>query len=634
MTSDRHESDSLSDLRTRAKELLKTETLGGETAPTLSQQEARQLVHELDIHRIELEIQNEELRRTQVQLEELNDRYLNLYEFAPVGYLTLNDKGLILEANLTATRLLGVEKRRLLKRFFSSFVCREDLGAGYLHLKRVLATKSKQTCEIRLTRGDGAHFLAQLETVPVLTEGGEPSLLRMILMNITERKAAEEQRFSAIFEGAKDYIFIKDSNLRYVQVNPAFAGRWGKDPGDFLGRTAEDVCGTAEGLRIKDLELRALGGESLEGERTLTIEGQPVVYNFKLSPVKDVEGKTTGIFGIVRDVTGRRPKERYSTKKANEYPSKAMQVALSMAHLTARHDSVVLLLGESGSGKDYVAKYIHDHSHRKNGPYFSLNCATIPPEIAESELFGHERGAFTGAVGRKRGILELAEGGSLLLNEIGELSLPLQAKLLAFLDTKKFTRVGGEKEISVNARLMAATNRDLEKQVGDGRFRKDLFYRLNVIRINIPPLRERLEDIPALVDEITSRLATEMQFTSIPPLDRAALNSLAGYAWPGNVRELRNVLERALILSDRGEVDLNSLLACIYNGGLTNQESFFASFPFKGTLEDATDELTKSLLIETLKHYRGNKRKTASTLGISRDSLYRYIKKFGLERGA
>ena len=241
---------------------------------------------------------------------------------------------------------------------------------------------------------------------------------------------------------------------------------------------------------------------------------------------------------------------------AQEYPSKAMRSTLKSAILAGKSATTVLLTGESGSGKDYLARYIHDHSDSATGPYFSVNCAAISEGLAESELFGHERGSFTGAVGRKRGLLELAQGGTLLLNEIGELSLPLQSKLLTFLDTRKFTRVGGEKEITANARIIAATNRDLEKEVEEGRFRKDLFYRLNVFSITAPPLRERREDIPILVQEILSKLPSEMEIDETPTIDASPMIAFQRHDWTGNVRELRNVLERALIHSPGKQLDI------------------------------------------------------------------------------
>jgi DNA-binding NtrC family response regulator len=305
-----------------------------------------------------------------------------------------------------------------------------------------------------------------------------------------------------------------------------------------------------------------------------------------------------------------------------------MKAALHEASVAAATDSIVLLQGESGSGKDYLARWIHDHSRRAPGPYLAVNCAAISKELAESELFGHERGSFTGAHGRKRGLLEMAEGGTLLLNEIGELTLSLQSKLLTFLDTRSFFRVGGEKSITVNARIIAATNRSLETEVVEGRFLSPLLYRLNVFAIHVPPLRDRIADIPVLLEEIMSSLAVELQRTPLPAIDPATVIALSRYDWPGNVRELRNVLERSLILSD-GQ-DLNIALPSID----ASQQGWSHVFGFpvpERTLHDVTDEVIKSMCLEALRRSEGNKRRAARVLGISRDTLYRYMKRFGIE---
>jgi DNA-binding NtrC family response regulator len=305
-----------------------------------------------------------------------------------------------------------------------------------------------------------------------------------------------------------------------------------------------------------------------------------------------------------------------------------MKTTMSEARSAAASDGTVLLQGESGSGKDFLARWIHDHSKRALGPYFSLNCATIARELAESELFGHERGAFTGAHGRKRGLLELAEGGTLLLNEIGELPLSLQSKLLTFLDTRSFLRVGGEKHHTVNARIISATNRSLDKEVEEGRFMSALFYRINVFGINLPPLRDRIEDIPVLLEEIMSRLAVELQLTQLPYIDPAFAIALARHDWPGNVRELRNALERALILSDGRSLSLT--LPSVQQS--PQDWSHVSSFPVhERTLHDVTDEVIKSLCLESLRRCEGNRRCAARTLGIARDSLYRHMKRFGIE---
>ncbi|MFH0821221.1 MAG: sigma-54 dependent transcriptional regulator, partial [Pseudomonadota bacterium] len=310
-----------------------------------------------------------------------------------------------------------------------------------------------------------------------------------------------------------------------------------------------------------------------------------------------------------------------------QYKSEAMRGALNQAEQAAQGDSIVLLLGESGSGKDVLARYIHDRSRRSGGPFFALNCAAVSSELAESELFGHEPGAFTGARGRKRGLLELAEGGTLLLNEIGELSMTMQAKLLTFLDTRTFTRVGGESQIRVNARLIAATNRDLETEAAENRFRRDLYYRLNVISILVPPLRSRQQDLPTLVTEVLECLADDLGLPECPKVDQPALDALAGYHWPGNVRELRNVLERALMLSGSRHITVRSL------GFQSNRElwSYSVTFPQGRSIHDVARDMRRSLVLEALRRSGGSKRVAAELLGISRHALAYQMKSVGLD---
>lgn len=309
-----------------------------------------------------------------------------------------------------------------------------------------------------------------------------------------------------------------------------------------------------------------------------------------------------------------------------EYPSQAMRDCLAKARSAAASDSIVLLLGESGTGKDYLARYIHDHSRRSGGPFFPVNCAAVARELAESELFGHEPGAFTGSRGRKRGLLELAQGGTLLLNEIADLSLDLQAKLLTFLDTRSFTRVGGETQIPVNARLIAATNKSLDQEVAENRFRKDLYYRINVFAIPVPALRQRLDDLPVLVGEILARLAAEMLTSGVPRIDPGAMQVLAGYSWPGNVRELRNVLERAVILSGDSPIGTSSLAL----DESLREWSFVAGFPRNRTIHDVADDLKRSLIEEALRRSHGSKQEAARLLGISRHALAHQTKSLGL----
>ena len=283
-----------------------------------------------------------------------------------------------------------------------------------------------------------------------------------------------------------------------------------------------------------------------------------------------------------------------------------MRVTMVVATVAAEKEGMILLEGESGVGKDHLARYIHAHSPRRDGPYFALNCAALPPELVESELFGYEPGAFTGAARRKRGLLELAEGGTLLLNEIGELSTNIQSKLLSFLDSRSFTRVGGEKIVKVDARLMAATNRDLMLDVKAGRFRQDLYYRINVLGLRVPPLRERREDIPILVHQIMARLKQKMQLPEAPVINPQSMNALTNYRWPGNVRELRNVLERALMLWTGGPLELS-----LIDREEANDWHHTVRFPENNSLNDVTQDVTRAFVAEALRRSGGNKVKAS-----------------------
>ncbi|MBN2527224.1 MAG: sigma-54-dependent Fis family transcriptional regulator [Deltaproteobacteria bacterium] len=310
---------------------------------------------------------------------------------------------------------------------------------------------------------------------------------------------------------------------------------------------------------------------------------------------------------------------------APDYPSAAVRRIVSLAQKAAAREGNVLMLGESGTGKDHWARWIHCHSARRDGPYFSLNCATLSRELADSELFGHEPGAFTGSRGRKRGMLEMAGGGTLLLNEIGELELGLQAKLLTFLDTRQFMRVGGERQVEVDVRIIAATNRDLEAEVSLGRFRKDLFYRLNVFQLTLPPLRERLEDLPVLTIEILEKMAQDMQMVPCPQLSADFLKTLRRYTWPGNIRELRNILERALMICDGMTLDVNDILIPQLSPAQSDWR-LEVPFPDGQNLNDICNFVAKRIIEEALAR-TDTKTDAARLLGISRDALNHQMRK-------
>jgi len=448
----------------------------------------------------------------------------------------------------------------------------------------------------------------------------------VLTAEIAERKRAEEslraseERFRAIFESAQDCIFLKDLSLKYSLVNPAMETFLDIASQVMVGRTDEDLFDSETALALKRLDQRALDGDIVEAEYAITVQRKRFTLLGTRVPLQDLEGRIAGICGTFHDITERARLVTPPQPWDDQYRSEAMRSTIAAANMASRSDSVVLLTGESGTGKDYLARYIHEHSGRAAGPFHCVNCAAIPHELAEAELFGHERGAFTGAQTSVRGLLELAEGGTLLLNEIGELPLPLQAKLLSFLDTWSFVRVGGRRTVTVHARLIAATNRDLHREVKEGRFRADLYYRLNVFAINLPPLRERIQDIPLLVEQLMERLSTELQLPCTPTMESRTLRELESYGWPGNVRELRNVLERGLILSMGKNFTVGPLSLRTDDAPGWN---FHVDFQELLTLDRVLKNFTRRLIEEALRRAAGNKNHASRLLGVSRHALRR-----------
>jgi DNA-binding NtrC family response regulator len=287
--------------------------------------------------------------------------------------------------------------------------------------------------------------------------------------------------------------------------------------------------------------------------------------------------------------------------------------------------TTVLLTGESGTGKDLAAKVIHYSSARGAKPFMNITCSALPETLLESELFGHERGAFTGADRQKRGLIESADGGTVFLDEIGEMVPLLQAKLLRFLEEKTFKRVGGASDIKVDVRVIAATNRSLEAEVKKGRFRQDLYYRLNVMAVNLPPLRERPDDIPRLIKHYIDLFNTEFR-KKIHSVSVNAMTALQTYAWPGNVRELRNAVERAMLLAESNELNETHFPVLSASPG---DLSTGMGLPAGGINLDA---LERSLVVQALERSGWNQTKAATLLGLNRDQIRYRIEKFELEK--
>ncbi|MBU4564677.1 MAG: sigma-54 dependent transcriptional regulator [Desulfarculus sp.] len=304
--------------------------------------------------------------------------------------------------------------------------------------------------------------------------------------------------------------------------------------------------------------------------------------------------------------------------------SKAMRQVYGLIDKVAATRATVLLTGESGTGKELIARAIHTRSPRAEEPFVAVNCMALTETLLESELFGHEKGAFTGATSRRKGRFEMAHGGTLFLDEVGEMSLSLQVKLLRVLQERTFERVGGNQQLSVDVRIVAATNRDLTQAVEVGQFREDLFYRLNVVRINVPPLSQRREDLPVLVAHFVKKYAAEVG-RSAPQVDKQAMELIYSHSWPGNVRELENAIERAVILA--GDV--------ITSGDLPleirpDQEAAATELPRDLSLNDALEDLERRMIVRALNEAGGVAAHAAEALGLTKSNLAYKLKKYEL----
>jgi transcriptional regulator with PAS, ATPase and Fis domain len=330
--------------------------------------------------------------------------------------------------------------------------------------------------------------------------------------------------------------------------------------------------------------------------------------------------KFTSVFDQVTSVLSRIDARHFFPDIIGE--SVAMRGLMSLIRKVSPTDSTVLILGESGTGKELVAGSIHENSDRKSKPFIKLNCAAIPEELLESELFGHEKGAFTGATKFKPGKFDMANNGTIFLDEIGDMPLNLQAKILRVLQEQEFYRVGGSRTIRVDVRFIASTNKNLERMVQEGTFREDLYYRLNVFTLHLPPLRERKEDISLLVDYFLQNSAKNVAISSV------ALQMLMTYAWPGNIRELKNTIESAAVIAEDGYIEPAQLSGKIT--GIFQQQPAEFKIPTNSPLDERLKEIEKGIIIEALRKTGGIQVRATELLGISQRSLWHRIKKHNI----
>jgi PAS domain S-box-containing protein len=598
-----------------------------------SPDETLRLIHELQVHQVELEMQNEELSRERGELEAARARYFELYDLAPVGYFTVSEQGLILEANLTAATLLGIGRNTLLAQPLTRFVVPGDREVWQRHARQVFGSGELLSWEMRLSGAGGKPFWALMEAMvrPEVVSG--QNVCRLALSDITERRRVEaalqesEERYRVIVESSRDLIFFIDRGGRLRWCNQASRELFGAAATDaeiFRGVHPNDAPQVAAAWRsVREGEgspdkisyrLQAADGgyRTLESVfREIAIAGEALwcVISTDTTELTRLRRKVSAQRGIA-GMVGRDPK--------------MLELSDSIKEL-AGEDVPVLILGESGTGKELIATAIHSESPRAAKNFVAINCGALPDTLLETELFGHVKGSFTGAHRDKKGRFELADGGSIFLDEVGDLSLAMQVKLLRVLQEGTFEKVGAEKSSKVDVRVISATNKDLKREVAAKRFREDLFYRLSVVPLTIPPLRERLSDIPLLAAHILdeeARRSDRRHDPARPPrkvtVARETLALLLAHRWPGNIRELQNVLRFALIKC-KGNVLRPEHLP----------PSFSAPDPDAGKAKGRRPKISADSAATALEQAGGHPGAAARSLGVSRATLYRHLPKRG-----
>ena len=550
--------------------------------------------------------------------------------------LIIDSRGIVTLVNNKAVKWLGRKKNEI------AGVRIDELIKGIDEIEEALADGRSLEKEILV---DGTYYFVKFD--PIIMGKRKKLGGVMVCQDISALKKAEEayRELEAVFDTSSDSMYITDGEGKTLRINAACNSTTGLEKDDVIGLNVKDIV--AKGLFNKSSTLEVLKTKS---KVTILQNVTDRVVIVTGTPLFDEQGNIWRVVSRARDITElnrwknqteeeRRLKDQYYSElvemRVNQMThgegdfiasSAEMQQVIELAMRVARTDSTVLVRGESGVGKEVVTKFIHKNSTRKKSALMKINCAAIPENLLESELFGYEPGAFTGAMKKgKVGLIELANQGTLFLDEIGEMPLVLQAKLLQVIKERTFYRVGGTKAIEVDIRIIAATNRDLEKLVEEKKFREDLFYRLNVIPITIPPLRERKVDIVPLIGRFLDKFNKKHQMTK--KLNNDALSYLLRYRWPGNIRELENMVEQLVVITPVDLIEPEHLPGYIHNLPNRLDKQNNTTVPGVVSLPEAMEEVEKQLFLSAYENCK-NTYQTAKILGVSQPTVVRKLKKY------
>jgi two-component system, NtrC family, response regulator HydG len=572
-------------------------------------------------------------KRVERTLKESEERHQTILEGIEEGYLEANLKGRVTFCNESFCRMLGYPMNEVLELDYQEYMTAEMAKTVYAAHNAVFESGiPHRGFYYEIIRKDGIKRIIENSISLLKDPEGHRIGFRSIVRDITDRKRIEEElqrhrsRLQAIFGSVKDAIITLNSGMVVVEANKAIENICGLVPKKIIGKVFTD-CLIQCSKNCHEIIQKALNGMPLIGEYQIKCshshrpEQRVIITSSQLVNRDD---NFMGLVIVIRDITRLSNLEKELGKRHQFQniigKNSKMQAIYELLDDLADLETTVLITGESGTGKSIVAKALHYCGNRALKPLVTVNCSALPESLLESELFGHIKGSFTGAIKDAQGRFQAAQGGTILLDEIGDISPRIQLKLLKVLQEKEFERVGESSSIKTDARVIACTNKDLKEKVKLGEFREDLYYRLKVVELKLPPLRERLEDIPPLVGYFCDSFKKSFQ-KSIRGLSDEVMHAFMNYRWPGNVRELEHSIEHAFVLCHDRVISLDHIPSEIRE--YTDAE--------KKVTEKLPEEKPEEVLMALNKTY-WNKAKAARLLGIDRSTLYRKIRKYQLSK--
>ncbi|MEZ4746816.1 MAG: sigma 54-interacting transcriptional regulator [Calditrichia bacterium] len=561
---------------------------------------------------------------------------------APDGIIVIDRDKKIIAFNEAAQRITGFAEKEIIFRDYQ-FLFKDTPSENSFTEDALTKGQSFSNLSVNLVNADGQKFNV-LASITPLKPPGKPIVGIVFVFRNTQEMAYltqslreksleilnERNRLQAIFNSRLEGTFTIDKNWIITSFNVSAERVTGYSAKEAVGKRCWEIFQSKVCRNGCHMECTMRDRQSTDNHELQIIrkDGRRVPVRVNSAPMFDANGVHIGGVETFQNITEIKNltthlEERYRFEKIIGR-SKSMQKIYELIDNVCHTDSTVLITGESGTGKELVARAIHLNSERKPGPFMVLNCSAFVETLMESELFGHEKGAFTGAIRSKPGRFELAHNGTLFLDEIGDISPAVQVKLLRVLETRQFERVGGTKSIKVDVRIIAATNKNMEDEVASGRFREDLYYRLNVINIHLPPLRDRMEDIPLLVEHFMEKFRRKFN-KSIREIAPAAFRMIQNYDWPGNIRSLENALEHAFVLCHDAVIHPECLPERLWDKQLKTQ---LLVEPVAG--DDPVQRAEKTHIENTLNQFHGHRGKAADALGVDKSTLWRKMKKYGL----